>query len=188
MTLHKKAIECGITSSCREENRALFDRIIAGNKAAQRLVEGNMGYVVAKVECFIDEYSNYGYLKDDLISEGFLVLARIADTLKEVNEDEFAPQALMSKSLHNAFVQMVLKEQGTTLTDAIADTHTHDPTPITDMKNDILACCLNVTEERIVQLRCEGLMDNRIAILVGISIRHVGRLRQEIFERFQETG
>ena len=187
MSLHKKALECGITSSCPEENSALFDSIITGNKAAQRLVEGNMGYVVTKVECFLDEHPDFRYFKDDLISEGFLVLTRISWTLKEVSEDEFAPQALISVSLRNAFLDMIAKEREVPLTDAIADCLKYDTTPTTDMKLDILTCCQNRIEERIVQLRCEGLMDCRIALSLGMSVRHIGRLRQEIFDRFQKT-
>ena len=187
MSLHKKALECGITPSCRKENRSLFDSIIAGNKAAQRLVEGNMGYVVTKVECFLDEHPDFRYFKDDLISEGFLVLTRIADTLKEVAEDEFAPQGLISTALQYAFVRMTEKEREVPLSDVIADNLGYDDTPATDMKLDIFACCQNITETRIVQLRCEGLMDSHIATLLGMSKRHVGRLRDELLDRFQKT-
>lgn len=187
MSLHKKALECGITPSCQEENRGLFDSIIRGNKAAQRLVEGNMAYVVNKVIRFLDEHPGFGYLKDDLVSEGFFVLTRLANTLKEVGEDGFSPQALISVSLRNAFLDMIGKEREVPLTDVIVDNLKYDTTPTTDMRLDILACCLNGTEERIVQLRCEGLTDHRIALLLGMSVRHVGRLRQEIFGRFQET-
>ena len=90
MNLHKKATECGITPSSKAENENLFRKITTcrkvvqeGKQAAERLIEGNMAYVVSKVESFLDEYTDYEYLRDDLISEGFLTLARVADNLRK---------------------------------------------------------------------------------------------------------
>jgi DNA-directed RNA polymerase specialized sigma subunit len=189
MSLHKKAIECGITSSCRDENESLFRRIIAGKKAARRLVEGNMAYVVSKVENFLDEFPDYRYLKDDLISEGFLVVARISRVIEqqgEVSEDCFNPQGLLSVSLRNQFLTTIDLERNVPLTEAVANTLVRDDTAAQDLMLDILSCCEDGREEKIIRLRCEGLTDKQIGPEVGLTKMHVSRLRQKIYERFQE--
>jgi DNA-directed RNA polymerase specialized sigma subunit len=189
MSLHKKAVECGITPSSRDENESLFRRIIAGKKAARRLVEGNMAYVVSKVENFLDEFPDYRYLKDDLVSEGFLVVARIARVIEErgeVSEECFNPQGLLSVSLRNQFFKMTDLERDVPLTEAIANTLVRDDTATQDLKLDILSCCKDGLEEEIVRLRCDGLNDIHISRKLGMTPKHVSRLRQEIHERFQE--
>jgi len=186
MSLHKKALECGITPSCQTENRTLFHSILKGNQAKTRLVEGNMAYVVATVETFLDAHSDFAYLKDDLISEGFLVLARVADTLSEVHTDDFFPQGLMARSLRNAFLNMIRVEREVPLTDAISNNLMCDMMPAINLKLDILDCCRTDIDREIIRLRCDGLIDKRIGRLLGLSERHVGRLRAEILARFQE--
>lgn len=190
MSLLKTAKEHGITSSSREENRELFQQIAAGGRAKQRLVEGNMAYVVTKVDRFLIEFPSYNYLRDDMISQGFLVLARIAEKVEgdgDVSEDNFAPQGLMSLSLRNEFLMMIHVEREVPLTDAITENLLCDTMPVTDLKLDILACCVDDLDREIVRLRCEGLLDPRIGEILGYTSQHISRLRSNIFERLQEA-
>jgi DNA-directed RNA polymerase specialized sigma subunit len=199
MKLQQKANECGITPSSKEENEKLFRDLIeagkdgdteAGIRASQRLVEGNMGYVVAKVDSFLDEHTDFGFLRDDLVSEGFLVLARIAKTVMEngdIDEEEFNPQAMMSVSLRNAFLNMIRLERESPLTDAIEDNCIYDEAKVRDLRLDILACCTNDMERETVRLRCDGLTDDQIANKLGAGRRHICRIREALYERFQET-
>jgi len=186
MSLHKKALECGIIPSNREENEQLFTDIVRGHKAAKRLVEGNMGYVVKKVEAFLDEHPDFAYLRDDLHSEGFLVLSRIAQSVAEVCEDDFNPQGMISVSLRNAFLNMIRLERHVPLTDAITETHTYSEGAACDLKLDIFDCCEDERERQIVHLRGEGLLDDKIAERLHIGRQWVSKTRQAIYERFQE--
>ena len=197
MNLHKKATECGITPSSKAENEDLFRKITTcrkvtqeGKEAAERLIEGNMAYVVSKVESFLDEYTDYEYLRDDLISEGFLTLAKVADNLRKseaVDEEEFNPQAMISVSLRNAFLNMIRVERETAMTDALESTLTYDDSAAIDLKLDILACCENDRDREIVRLRCDGLNDSRIGERLGLHRTQVCRRRQALHERFQAT-
>ncbi len=190
MSLHKKAKERGITPSSREENERLFHRIIDGRVATQRLVEGNMAYVVHKAESFLDEHFEFEYLKDDLISEGFLVLTRIGENVArggEVHEEDFSPQGMISVSLRNAWLNMIRLERETPLTNAIAGTLMYDESVVIDLRLDILACCEDDRERQVIEHRCQGLMDEQIGVLLSISNRRVGQIREEIFQRFQKN-
>jgi DNA-directed RNA polymerase specialized sigma subunit len=191
MSLLKTAKEHGITPSSRVENRELFQQIAAGSpQAKQRLMEGNMAYVVNKVDRFLDEIQGFNHLRDDLISQGFLVLARIAQKVEKdgvVAEKDFAPQGLMSRALRNDFLKMVYGERQVPLTEAVAETLLYDTEDERDLKLDILTCCENEVETEIVNLRCEGLVDHQIAGRLGISERYVGVLRQKIHRKLQEA-
>jgi len=186
MSLYKKALECGIASSNREENEQLFADIVRGHKAAQRLAEGNMGYVIKKVNGFLKEHPTFAYLRDDLNSEGFFVLSRIAQSVTEVCKNDFNPQGMISVSLRNAFLNMIRLERHVPLTDAIAETHTYSEGSATDLRLDIFDCCEDERERQIVHLRGGGLLDDEIAERLHIGRQWVSKTRQAIYERFQE--
>ncbi len=189
MSLHAKATEYGIVSSSREENEKLFRKILDGKRAAKRLVEGNMAYVVSKVKSFLYEYTGFEFLRDDLISEGFLVLTRIAENVAqngEMNEEDFSPQGMISVSLRNAWINMIRVEREIPLTDAIAETHIHSEADVVDLKLDILSCCENDRERQVVEYRCQGLGDENIGAMFGVTKARIGQIRNKIFERFQK--
>ena len=148
-----------------------------------------MAYVISKVDAFLDEYTSVEYLRDDLISEGFLTLAKVADNLMkggEVDEADFNPQAMISVSLRNAFLNLVRVERETPMTDAIESTLTYDDSAAIDLKLDILACCKDDRDREIARLRCDGLNDTQIGKRLGLHQVHVSRLRQALCARFQE--
>lgn len=179
-----------ITPSDVEENVKLFNEIRVGKKAMERLIEGNMAYVVSKVAFFLADFPAFQYLQDDLISEGFLVLTRLAEKLgnRTVAAEDFNPQGMISRSLRNAFLNVIRSERTPTvqLTNEIESTLTYEAMTTIDLKLDILNCCKDGLEEQIVRLRCEGLEDEAIAIQLGASKATICRTRQAIYKRYQE--
>lgn len=177
-----------ITPSDVEENVKLFNEIMAGKKAMERLIEGNMAYVVSKVAFFLADFPTFKYLQEDLISEGFLVLTRIAKKLGTVAAKDFNPQGMISRSLRNAFLNVIRSERSMNvpLTEEIESTLTYEAMSAVDLKLDILGCCKDGLEEQIVRLRCEGLEDEAIAIQLGASKATICRTRQAIYQRYRE--
>lgn len=189
MSLHEKAVELKIKPANREENTELLAQIATGERAHERFIEGNMAYVIFKVGKWLDEHPEYEYLKDDLISEGFLVLAKIAKRVAIMGDigDDSNAQGLITISLGRAFDRMSGYERHIPLTPEIENHHTYETLNSSDVLSDILTCCEDSRERRIVILRSRGLHDEQIAPLLGFSHKNaVWRIRQEIEKRYQE--
>lgn len=189
MSLHAKAVELKIKSANRKENTNLLAQIATGERAHERFIEGNMAYVIFKVGKWLDEHPEYEYLKDDLISEGFLVLAKIAKRVAIVGDlgDDSNAQGLITMSLGRAFDRLASHERHAILTPEIVNHHTYEMPITTDILSDILSCCKDQRERRIVILRSRGLTDEQIAPVLGFADKSgVWKIRQEIEKRYQE--
>ena len=61
-----------------EGNLALAPKVAAGDLEARgQMIEGNMPLVVSKVSAYIRDFPEYGYLRDDLTSVGFMGLVAV---------------------------------------------------------------------------------------------------------------
>ena len=67
-----------------EGNLALAPKVAAGDLEARRqMIEGNMPLVVSKVSAYIRDFPEYGYLRDDLTSVGFMGLVAAVNLMAE---------------------------------------------------------------------------------------------------------
>jgi DNA-directed RNA polymerase specialized sigma24 family protein len=174
-----------MTTSTAKENEDLFRQITTGKKARQRFAEGNMAYVVTKVNSFINEHPELEYLREELISEGYLTLVQLANQLEEVNDNDFHPQALMWRALQNRFTDMVRAEKGEVeLCEDLTVTGRHDAV---DLQVDILHLCRDDTDRQIVKLRLQGYTDQEIADLLNLGRVTVTTRRSKLFKRYRET-
>lgn len=189
MSLHKKAVELKIKAANRKENTELLAQIATGERAHERFIEGNMAYVIFKAGKWLDENPEYEYLKDDLIGEGFLVLAKIAKRVAIMGDigDDSNAQGLITMSLGRAFDRMAGHERHILLTPEIENHHTYETSDLPDVLSDILTCCEDSRERRVVILRSRGLTDEQIVPILGFPHKTaVWRCRQEIEKRYQE--
>jgi hypothetical protein len=194
MSLREKAAELDIQPSNKEENVELFVQIAEGartrEEAHKRFVEGNMAYVVFKANAWLEVHPAFEYLRDDLIGEGFLVLTRIANRVAKIGirEENFNVQGMISTSLQRAFTRLAHREGPMIpLSPSIERDHIYETPEATDVMSDILSCCDNEREERIVTLRSQGLTDDQIAPMVGYRQgATVWSVRKQIQQRYEE--
>ncbi|MHC4297929.1 MAG: sigma-70 RNA polymerase sigma factor region 4 domain-containing protein [Planctomycetota bacterium] len=205
MSRQKHAADCGIAPSCAEENEVLFtklsevgettrqltEKLDQARQAAQRLVEGNVGYVIARVDWFLDDHPEHTYLRDDLVSEGFLTLTRLATKLIEkekVSPDVFNPGGMMSICLRNSFINLVKKERTREVDIGVAtdrDLSYEDTFGVSDLMADLLSMCNTMEEREIIKLRAQGFNDTEIGAKLGRSQQSVNRIRNELHQRYQ---
>ena len=187
--VYRNASDQGIMPSNREENEVLFESIKAGKKASKRLVEGNMPYVIRMVELFIEDTPTYAYLRDDLMSEGFLTLTKIANLMshEDVPEEQYFPQALMSVALKNAFLNLVRLEKEVPLAPSMVENLCYSTVAEEELMMDIISLCENDMERQMVVFNCVGMESDRVAELVGCTPRQLRSMKERLAKRCYEV-
>jgi hypothetical protein len=67
---------------CKGDNKRLYPLVAAGDTDARRqMIEGNMSLVVTKVDAFLAEWPVFAHLRDDLMSAGFMGLAKAVNKM-----------------------------------------------------------------------------------------------------------
>ena len=161
----------------KEENKELFQRILDGDEAAkERFIEGNMGYVVVVVSDFVKNNEKIKYLQDDLISEGYLTLIKISQTKNPVHN----LQGFICACLRNTCVEMVMKDKPC---ERLKKNATYKEDGIKDMRQDILNCCEDNLDLRIIHLRHQGHNDLEIADICGVSQQYINKRRNDILKK-----
>jgi RNA polymerase sigma factor (sigma-70 family) len=166
--ISKQAAQLGITPVNREENAELYVKIVEGKEAAERMIEGNMALAVTKVEGFIRANPRYSYLRDDLISAGFLALTRAVRQFGEAVVSDPNPQGYLRVAIRRAFDDVVAGEREVPLTDAVTDSLSADPSAAIDLQQDIFDCCQSEEQRRIIKMRAEGFTYDDISQRLGI--------------------
>ena len=167
----------------QEENVELLRSIAEGDSfSIERFIEGNMPYVVHKVACYLKVYPQYEFLRDDLISEGYLILAQIAERVSALGLEVTILQEYLFVALRNAFVHLAKKEIPYTF---LEDKYTYEDT-VSDVKHDILACCHSDLDKTIVRLRYEKYSDTKIAGRCSVSQSKITRARNVIRKRMEK--
>ena len=184
--ISKCAAAQGISPSNSEENNSLVEAILAGDpNAINRFIEGNMALVTVKVEAFLAKWPQYAYLRDDLLSEGFLALTRAAHELgKEV--ETFNPQGLIGTAVNNALIDLVRKEKGVPLTKDIETSLLVDPISEIELKVDLQALCKGEKDRRIIEMREQGYSHDEIGREVNLCKGNVTRRLQALNARYAQ--
>lgn len=186
----QQAYACGIMPASDEENRTLFIRITDGSNAARRFIEGNMAYVTHCVRAFLAEHPHLKHLRDDLMSDGFLTLTRIAEFVRkrgQVTGDRFNPQGLLCTALRNGFIKLCRKEQSSWLTPAVSSTlAAPNLSNSINLMADLHALCDDAVDRQIIDLRARGYTDEEIAEGVQLSRPAVTRRRQRLHAAYRE--
>lgn len=72
-----------------EENEALYHRIRTGDTAAiSEMIERNMPGVISRVGEFLRLYPRFSYLRDDLVSEGFMALTKTVNRFTVIEAEK----------------------------------------------------------------------------------------------------
>lgn len=201
--------------SGRELNDELYPLVVAGDEAArERMIEVNMPLVTNKVDTFLAVFPHLEYLRDDLMSEGFIGLCIAVNKMAEGGPRQNAnPTGFMSYKIHYQLGDLADKEAGTgahpntlralrkagkaaaqqveadpdILPPATGD-ETIDPMAMTDLIDEIESCCEDENELEIVRLRAKGYVDQEIADQLHIPLTTTYMLRRGIYARFLEKS
>lgn len=164
-------------SCTKKENEALLQRILEGDvEAKARFVEGNMAYVVMMVNAFLKSDPKFKHLRNDLISEGYLTLVKIVQSVRHNNN----PQGFVWTALRNAFVRMVKREKPC---ERLAEFATYVEDGIKDLRQDIVNCCEDDFDLQIIRLRQHGYNDVEIAGICGVSQQCINKRKLRVINR-----
>lgn len=215
VALVSSMIANGATAS-REKNDILWPRVVAGEKSAcDEMIQSNMSLVIDKVDSYIRSFPDLAYLRDDLISEGFVGLVYAVNKKmvgssprgdKKVNPtgymsywiayhiglvaDKEAALGSCTKTVRRK------RDDGRSLPRHVPlpknmESETYDDAGfrILELKDEILGCCETEDDRVIVDLREKGYVDSEIAKTLNLPHTTVYVMRREIYRRFLEkTG
>ncbi len=213
----KCAADQGITSLTREENVELYEQLheTKGDEQEaiiQRMIEGNMALVFCRVNDFIDDWKQFEYLRDDLISGCFLALTRSVRVLAaQDQQDDPNPVGFISYSLYHSNLDLAFSDGGIPVARDIQLNHrvnkgevnvvpkvislNNQPglaVPDLDTYQDgvfleqIESICSTDDELKILHWRIEGYYMHEIADRLGIHTGTVSRMLKTIYQRYQQ--
>jgi len=195
-----------ITSpSTLERNKQLHQQLLAGVPAARDLmVEANMPLVLDRVESFLRRFPKLEYLRDDLVSEGFMGLINAVDAIGAIPSDDKLTGYLI-KSIINAMADVLeqeapirisrrslrrAKERGDNPTPSFSELDSdhilleNGDAEMIDVRDTIYACCQTDEEQTVVEAREKGLSYPEIEAKYGITIASTHRMLKRIHERY----
>jgi RNA polymerase sigma factor (sigma-70 family) len=180
----KYSMKTNSTKLTSEENKSLYARIKQGDEnARQQMITGYMPLVVDVVDTFLKSRPHLEYLRDDLMSEGFLNLT--SSVTKFVVRDVDEPTAYLASTLRRAIAEVVC-EIGDKPGCAERYTFGPDSTEEIDILDELDAACLTDLDRKLVELRRAGFTFYEIAEAVERSRPTVRNDFNAIRERFEQ--
>jgi RNA polymerase sigma factor (sigma-70 family) len=191
-----------------ELNLELLPQVVAGNVAArEQMITGNMALVLRKVEAFIHCFPTIVYLRDDLISAGFMGLTKavnaVAARVKIENVFNYILTAIDHELGKLIDVEHTIRIPGKSRRAAKAsDKPLIPPTCVnilperfvhgkyeTELEfRDLLdSCCCNEDERTFLRMREEGYTPAEIAEVVGKSIGYIYYRSKRLAARIDEA-
>lgn len=199
----------------RETNDTLYPLVVAGNeKAIEEMILGNMALVTFKVAAYLQQFYQFSYLKDDMLSQGYLGLCMAVRSMVNNPVENPNPTGLISINIHYQIGELLdieaairvpkrtwhrkntngqplavpKKEGSLTVEDTLQMAATEDPRAMTILMDELMGCCENDTEKELVKLRTEGRKDDEIAGLLGLPKTTTYMMRRGIYARFLERN
>lgn len=194
-----------------EKNDKLCERIYNGDDTAiAEMVESNMAIVTWKVNELLTRCPHFSFYRDDLLSVGLGTLTiKVRGFRKQkVNRPTRYLIRAIEEEIRNAIdeestIRVPARAQRHALKEgkpikvpkAVSETRANvtfsklqapDEMAAIDMKDEIYACCLDATDQQIVDMRIDGYMDHEIAKTLGTTQQRVSERRQAMEVRFLE--
>ena len=194
-----------------EQNDEVYKRLVKGDKKARdEMIEGNVALVVYRVEAYLRSAPQMTYYRDDMISAGLLGLCGAVDRMRKKGPVKNPkPTGCIAKAIDRHVshavdesntivvpnrVQQLARAEGEPITPprivpdkaliGLSESSSRDRKETLELTEDVLACCRNDVERRVVSMRVDGHTDAEIE--KALNLTHVSRLRREIFKRFNE--
>ena len=196
----------------REQNERLYVRVMEGDdEAREKMIEGNMPLVIAKVDAYIGCHPQAACLRDDLHSAGFVGLVQAVNTMVEheqpsnVNPTGYISVAITHEIARGAERESAMgltsipepengpsssgndvPEVGHNVPESIIDVNESAVQGLLNLRDTLDSCCEREEERTLLRMREEGYSDREIAEALNISRTSVQRLRKELEQRFQK--
>lgn len=202
-----KARRVGITRSLtRKDNEDLYQKVLQGNQEAiKQMIEGNMALVIVRLESFLNEYPQYEFFRDDLISEGFLALSQAVNRMAVSDEHPDAnPSGYIYTAIDNSFMAAALEEEAmfgsnwTIRNNAkigkknlkrvafkVVDDITYDPCRYIDLRQEIRDLARTPEEKQFIALAEQNFSFKEIAVKLGIRRDKVYEIQDRLHARYK---
>jgi hypothetical protein len=209
----------GHAKANRHLNDELLSRVMAGDQAArEKMVLANLPMVATKVNMFLDNRPEWGYLFDDLMSEGIIGLVQAVNKMANPDADDGVaganPTGLISIYIYHRLGELIDKEVTMripartrrrksaagkellvpTKESSLTSRYTFeiegltDPRSMIEMMDELYGCCETAIERRLIELRIEGRKDDEIAMTLGLPKTTAYMMRRSIYARFLERN
>jgi DNA-directed RNA polymerase specialized sigma24 family protein len=175
-----------------EKNNELFPAVAAGDATARTaMIEGNMGLVWVKADALIRTLPSIAYLRDDLISAGYVGLVRAINRVSSGRVRQYALNAWIGRCVTREMRRMLPHELSIhvpwessrlarrndqpivtpIVTNALPETLPgHSALGVVDLRDIIAKCCQNAEERECLRLREEGYTHQEIADRLGLPL------------------
>ena len=181
-----------------KENQNLFEHL---PDSRETMVQGNMPLVIHKVDKLLKKYPYLEYLRDDLVSVGFIALIEAIDKYRV--QDKATITTCLSRNINNAFKDFLAKRMAVSIprqTKRNAQQRgvkLDDPSPtklsaravrnyqkLSDLRDDLLLCCSTPEELECFQLREQQYTLKEIAVKLGTTITIIHRILAKIKKNY----
>jgi RNA polymerase sigma factor (sigma-70 family) len=191
-------------ASTIEKNNELFPAVVAGDTAARdAMIEGNMALVAVKADALIRQMPSVAYLRDDLVSAGYVGLVKAINKLPSGRVRMEALNSWIGRCVAHEMLQLLPYERTIHVprvsshaarnpdtvpwnarpiqTPAVANVfpetlQTHSPLAAMELRDTFRACCQSDAERECLRLREEGYTLEEIGDRLGISKAQAHRL------------
>jgi DNA-directed RNA polymerase specialized sigma subunit len=204
----------GCTSALtKEDNYKLYERVRAGDDDAKReMIEGNMSLVMVRVNWYLRKCPQMNFIRDDLISAGFIGLCTAVNQMETSPKDIVNPIGYMY-TIVDRFVTREADEETTIKVPQRSQQRHHTkgmeleiPTPVSsqtaevifakmedrdhtlsfDIRDELNACCRDDYDRCVIAMVCEEYLDIEIGEVLGLTRAMVQRMKARIFQTFRD--
>jgi hypothetical protein len=188
-----------------EENLDLIPLAAGGDTDARdRMIEGNMALVIAKVDGYLSYFPQYVFLRDDLTSAGFVALVEAVDNIVREGTKIKAPVDYMGVAILRSIgdlaetdgsihipreTQRLATARGERITPltpcsgALETCATNDAESVFDMRDLIASCCSCDQERTFVKMREAGYKLREIAVEVNMPLSSLHVMKEDLYRR-----
>ncbi len=187
-----------------ENNNELFPAVLAGDAAAREaMIVNNVGLVIVKAGSLIRQMPSVAYLRDDLVSAGYIGLVRAVNKVPTGRVRMKALNAWIGRCVTKEMRDLLPRERSIhipressrlarnhnrpievpTVFNVIPETlETHSELAVVELRDIFDACCKSETERKCLRLREAGYTFQEIGTRLNIS----KSLAQKMFRNLQE--
>jgi RNA polymerase sigma factor (sigma-70 family) len=184
------------TKHTKEDNNALYPQVAAGDKEArQAMIRNNMPLVVTIVDDFLTLHPDFGYLRDDFTSAGFLGLSRAIQKMSRAGFHVKKITPFMARAIqHDIITEVQRANKHSCCQSSEVDltrrslSHRIDSIERIETQELIESVCETDLDKQLLALRHEGYTIREMAIVTGMTRMTVTRAFHAIKKRYLEIS
>jgi RNA polymerase sigma factor (sigma-70 family) len=178
-----------------EKNEELLPQVARGDgDARQQMIEGNMSFVINRVDSYIRRRPEIEFLRDDMTSQGLVGVCKAVNLIARGREVTNAT-ACLSYWINREILRVIEREtggnnseeNGVVLSDNTVETISREDTGwrLIDLRDLIYSCCKTEQERQLIQLREQGKDTEAAASVLGVSRATAYRMLKRIERRYE---